>query len=731
MNDDPREGLAELRLSPRPVLAGLVVVGAVLYLLTEILPYPADAVNQTIARFLAICALSGLGWLLVDRRPALARGYTALLMAGVTLLIVFNRGLPISPMWIALPPMLTIALIDVRAAVLIAALESLITLLSFTAAGVPVHERLNAVLMTWAALVATTILYRPFQGRIQWLNHYFDRAQQYLEEARERRAGYEQTLEDLTHANRQLVLMNQRVANLRQAAEEAQNDKTRFVARVSHEFRTPLNMIIGLVDLMVDSPEIYDIIPSPRMREALQVVHRNCEHLAHMVNDVLDLTRLERDRVTLHKERIQIGAVVASASEAVRPLLESKNLDLQIQIPPDIDKVYCDRTRIEQVILNLLSNAARYTDEGGVTVIVTQPDQRIRVQVRDTGPGIRPADIEQIFEPFSQGGQEIWRQKGGSGLGLSISKRFVELHHGRMWVESAFGEGTTFSFELPISSDLGPIARPGHQIREDWIWRERQSWPSFPDSHYNPRFVVCDETGDLEAFLASWSSDIEFVSTRGIVQTIETLKEAPAQTVLLNDRSLDAIWSQAAAIQQRAANTPILGCSIERDADRARALGVLDHLIKPVIRADIKAALEALDNPVKRILVVDDDPDVLTLFRDMLLTCDETLDVSAANGGKAALFQLRSAPPDLLLLDLVMPDVDGWQVLEAMANDEEIPYVPTYLVSAQDPRDKPAKSTFLLTTVNDGLSVTQILQSSVELSKMLTQPGGSLDPVPE
>jgi CheY-like chemotaxis protein len=115
----------------------------------------------------------------------------------------------------------------------------------------------------------------------------------------------------------------------------------------------------------------------------------------------------------------------------------------------------------------------------------------------------------------------------------------------------------------------------------------------------------------------------------------------------------------------------------------------------------------------------------------MLLTCDETLDVSAANGGKAALFQLRSAPPDLLLLDLVMPDVDGWQVLEAMANDEEIPYVPTYLVSAQDPRDKPAKSTFLLTTVNDGLSVTQILQSSVELSKMLTQPGGSLDPVPE
>jgi len=283
--------------------------------------------------------------------------------------------------------------------------------------------------------------------RALWLAAYLRQAQQQLETTRNHRAGLMQALADLEHANRQLALMNERVIALQRIAEEAQKAKTSFVARVSHEFRTPLNMIIGLTDLIVEKPEIYDAALSPRLRDTLRIVHRNSQHLSDMVNDVLDLSRLESDHLVLHRERVAIGEIVAVAVEAVRPLLENKNLALCIEIDPDVPAVYCDRTRIEQVLLNLVSNATRYTDHGQITIAATQRGQSVCVRVTDTGQGIAPADRERIFEPFAQGSSATWRDKGGSGLGLSISKQFIELHGGRIWVESALGVGTTFIYQ--------------------------------------------------------------------------------------------------------------------------------------------------------------------------------------------------------------------------------------------------------------------------------------------
>ena len=127
---------------------------------------------------------------------------------------------------------------------------------------------------------------------------------------------------------------------------------------------------------------------------------------------------------------------------------------------------------IEQVILNLMSNAARFTEQGGIAVEIVQRNQHVLVSVADTGPGIPPKDIDRIFEPFYQGMSDLWRDKGGSGLGLSISKQFIELHGGRMWVESELGVGATFSFELPMFSSIAPAGRPGHQIREDWRYAD-------------------------------------------------------------------------------------------------------------------------------------------------------------------------------------------------------------------------------------------------------------------
>ena len=237
------------------------------------------------------------------------------------------------------------------------------------------------------------------------------------EEVRSRRAEVEQALADLEHANRQLALANERMAVLRAIAEEAQKSKTEFVARVSHEFRTPLNMIIGLVDLLVETPEVYGEALPTAFFEDLKIVHRNCEHLSSMVSDVLDLSQVEAGRVALHQERVNLAELIDGAVAVVASLLERKGLALAVEVPPDLPVIYCDPTRIRQVVLNLVSNAVRFTERGGITIRAAQEGDAVQVSVADTGPGITPEDALRIFEPFCQGNARPLARSGRQRAG--------------------------------------------------------------------------------------------------------------------------------------------------------------------------------------------------------------------------------------------------------------------------------------------------------------------------
>ena len=723
---------AELLVSPRLVLILLVSMGMILYFMAEMLDYQWLEVSQAIWFFVMVVLLSIAGWLAVGWRPVVGRWFTLGALAAVLHLGGFWLHLPGTIVWAVIPTALAVPLVGSRGAAVVPVWESVIVLglMRYPSFGFEPSVAAAVLVAIWSVFGATWAAYRAIRARLVWMEEYFEGAQQSLEETREYRVASGQAFQDLAHANRQLLLMNERVSRLRLLAEEAQKAKTSFVARVSHEFRTPLNMIIGMVELMVDTPEIYDVAPSPRMQEALRVVYRNSHHLSNMVNDVLDLTQTETDRMVLHRERVAMREVIDSAAEAVRPLLESKRLTLRIVEPDDTPPVYCDRIRIEQVILNLLSNAARYTDEGGITVTLCLSDQRVRVSVADTGPGIPEQELQRIFEPFRQGSGDPRRLSGGSGLGLSISLQLVKLHAGRMWVESVLGAGSTFSFELPISAPIPALGRPGHQVREDWVWRERVFRPSLPDSHHRPRFIVCDETGDLYNALTRSSDEIEFIDTRGSAEALRVMRQAPAHAVMINVEALEPLHPGVEILKRECSGTPIVVCSVPRSLKRARALGLLGQLIKPVTRAALAQALQALDVPVRRILVVDDDPDAAELFRQMLHVCDESLVTIVARNGAEALDWLRKDPPDLMLLDLVMPGVDGRQVLETMAGDDRIAKVPTFFVSALDPSDEPVRSSFLLATIDDGFSVNQLLRSSLELSNLLLQPEGRRDPAP-
>jgi CheY-like chemotaxis protein len=445
-----------------------------------------------------------------------------------------------------------------------------------------------------------------------------------------------------------------------------------------------------------------------------------------MVNDVLSLTQMEAGRLVLHREQVDLRQLIDSAVTAVRPLVEKKGLSLKVEISDDLPQVYCDATRIQQVILNLVSNAARFTVEGGITVRVKHEDQRVVVSVVDTGPGISAEDIEMIFEPFCQGSGDIWREKGGTGLGLSISKQFVQLHGGRMWLESEVGVGSSFMFELPASPPVEHIARPGHRIREEWMWRERAflrtDRAGVADELAKPRLVVCDENGVLYSQFAGYVDQAEFIEAHDLEGAVEALQQCPAHALILNAARLETLWPQIEHMRAQISDTLIVGCSVRQSMAHALEAGAAGYLTKPVTRAQLEKAIQNLDRPVRQVLIVDDDPDVLRLFTRMLHVCDSTLSVTTASSGEQALKMTRSDPPDLVLLDVVMSGMDGWQVLDRLRGEDSTAEIPVLFVSAQDLVERPPESQLLVTALGEGFSISQLLQCSMTLPELLLTP---------
>ena len=231
------------------------------------------------------------------------------------------------------------------------------------------------------------------------------------------------------------------------ALEVASQHKSQFLANMSHELRTPLNAILGYTELIADG--IYGQ-PTEKMLSVLKRLESNGRHLLGLINDVLDLSKIEAGQLVLELSDYSVQDIAQTVHSALEPLAADKNLVFKVELAPKLPPGRGDGRRLTQVMINLVGNAIKFTDAGEVVITGGATDGSFHLSVRDTGPGISDADQAKLFQEFQQADNAITRKKGGTGLGLAISKRIIEMHGGKIWIESQVGEGSTFSFTLPV-----------------------------------------------------------------------------------------------------------------------------------------------------------------------------------------------------------------------------------------------------------------------------------------
>ncbi len=548
----------------------------------------------------------------------------------------------------------------------------------------------------------------------EWSLQSYSKARQELEEVRSRQVVLEQSQEDLSLANRELARQSQRMKILERIAEEARQAKTEFVANVSHELRTPLNMIIGYADLISKSPKIYGgQLPSSLLTDIKSIL-RNAHHLSTLVNDVLDLSQVEAGRMALSRDWVSPQKTITEAFTVVKHLFETKNLYLESTISADLQPVYFDETRIRQVIINLLSNAGRFTEKGGVLLTCQEKDREVVFSVADTGPGIDAKDQERIFEPFQQANTSIRRQYGGSGLGLTISKQFIEMHGGKMWLESQLGKGTTINFSLPKEIPSLPLAVDDHAtnirraiIPDDQVgYRVRARPFRAPLLPVTDRYVIVDPEHTLQRLLNRYLPNARVENTIEVAAAVEALNQSPAQALILNTPRFEEISDLVSSLPY---GTPTITCWLPGEHEAAQRLGALEYLIKPVSQEKLLTTLQGLGINIKKVLIVDDEEDELHLFARHLESDGHGYQILQVTNGKRALSMLRTRHPDVMLLDLTMPGMDGFQVLEEMRRDATIRDIPVIIVSARDPSGDPIISDTFTVTHSGGLSQSNLI----------------------
>ncbi len=604
---------------------GLCVVGVIM---TGTLHFGDPASSALTGLVFAVLAVAV--WVF-RRQNYLIAAWSLVIGTFLIILLVVAWGRLEQAIWLLMFPAGLATLTISRNAGMATAASSTLVLLLLPESWLPVEfsQRMVALIGVWGALGMIWLALRPLLTSVQWAWAGYERSQTLLEQARDTQVQLKQAFEDLKDANLQLTRLNQSAQAMRAVAENERRAKEQFVANVSHELRTPINMIVGFCEMIIQSPQTYGADIPPALLADLDIVLRNGQHLSSLIDDVLDLSQIDAGRMVLNKERVPVAEIIQAAAIAMRPLFSSKNLVLDIQTADNL-VLLCDRTRIREVVLNLLSNAGRFTEQGGVQVRAWQETNDIVISVADTGPGIAEQDRAKLFQPFQQLDGSLRRRYAGTGLGLSISKSFVEMHGGKMWVESKKDQGTTIFFRLPIDE---PPALQSSGVR--WVnpyqpYEPRVRPTRFRPLPERPRLVVAEHGRVMQRLLGRYLSAVEITPAANLDEALQVLARMPSRALLVNDIQVGEILERLNQPSALPDGTPAIISFLPGLAQATDALGVFDYLVKPISREALLGSLDRVQPAVKTVLVVDDEPDALRLFRRMLSSADSRRSVISA-----------------------------------------------------------------------------------------------------
>jgi signal transduction histidine kinase/CheY-like chemotaxis protein len=559
----------------------------------------------------------------------------------------------------------------------------------------------SQVFLIWATVGLTWLLSRPLQLALDWSwNSYLEYLQK-TEELRDRQGELVRLSESLNVALDRLERLTEELERARRSAEHANELKSQFAIAISHELRTPLNIIIGFSEMMVLSPEsAYGEKLAESYRGDLEAIYCNACHLSNLCDDVLDLSQVEAHRLALQKEWTSLPKVVDEATTALATMVKDKRLQLRVDLPVDLPSLFIDPVRIRQVLINLLVNATRFTDQGGITVGVRAATDEVVVSVSDTGIGIAPEDVSHLFQNFQQIGITGAR-RGGSGVGLAVSKRLVELHGGSMWVESQLGEGSTFVFSLPRRETV--IATP---IEPDW--KSRTSPVIEPCTA--PTVIVVDGEGDATRIFQRYLDGYRVIGTTNLEEARRFTRDHTVRVLVVDSREEEQAWRQLDSRRSPALEIPVVICPLHLRRGQISQLGVVDYLVKPVSRDSLRRALRKLGKKMPAsLLLVDDDTEILRLFTRAVRSFSSTCQVWSAHDGVQALATLRERQPDAVLLDLLMPGIDGYAVLETMRQEAGLKDIPVIVVTGWGTNDQAIVAQGITITRPGGLTVGQAM----------------------